>query len=482
MREAQFAFVVILLLLGVLVYVAIHRVSGRKFRFRQIAQTAPVAQHIGENAYPAQTIIDHEERFSQDTLRTPQSIAVPESDQENRTNPTIVSASTQTFSPRQQPSAPAVKTQPTTPGSSAAAAAVTTTEHVAQAQFIELPKTKPETNPAPKRHRTISKPDVDDPFEKINGSSSTAARPLAFEPRERNHDLDSSKKPVPQSPEFEKAAHDSTADFRPPPIKSDFGAGSTRELPSFATPTKKEQVKVPVKEPLKETASFDIAPISPTPALKPTPTPTFTPPKQTHQQANVFAPLKKKASTPAQAFALQETPEAKAIIRKQIAEARPQQLGHRDYRVQTTDSLWSIALDHYGDGRFFRALHEHNIDRIASADRLEPNTMIEIPEVDELIKRYADLCPADKLGADELGENDDLDDELPDVDYDRYQQSMDERFHITQTGDTLFDVARKRLGQASRYLEIFELNRFRIPQDVNHLTPLDPGLRLLLPQ
>ena len=139
-------------------------------------------------------------------------------------------------------------------------------------------------------------------------------------------------------------------------------------------------------------------------------------------------------------------------------------------------------MDQYGDGRFFRALHEHNLDRITSADRLEPNSVIVIPEIDVLINRYPELCPADKLSAISDSSDDDGNNKVAKMDYDLYEKSMDARFHITQRGDTLFDVARQRLGQASRYLEIFELNRFRIPQHANHLTPLRPGLRLLLPE
>ena len=135
-------------------------------------------------------------------------------------------------------------------------------------------------------------------------------------------------------------------------------------------------------------------------------------------------------------------------------------------------------MDHYGDGRFFRALHEHNLGRIASADRLEPNTAIVVPDVDDLLKRYPELCPADKLSDKAVDSVNDTQNAI----YDQYEKKMDRRFHVTQNGDTLFDVARERLGQASRYLEIFELNEFRIPQHANHLTPLDPGLRLLLPE
>ena len=146
------------------------------------------------------------------------------------------------------------------------------------------------------------------------------------------------------------------------------------------------------------------------------------------------------------------------------------------YKVQPSDSLWSISTEKYGDGRFFRALHEHNRDRIGSDDHLQASTVILVPELAELKKRYPSLCPADQLRSE-------VDDEdLLAAEYNNRDQQIKNRFYVTQDGDTLFDVARQKLGQASRYLEIYELNQFRIPEQVNHLTPLEPGLRLLLPE
>jgi len=76
-REAQFAFIVIGLLLCVLVYVAFHRVSGRKFHFRQIAQSAPVAQQVDGVAYPAQAIIEHESKAIPQAFSGIQEMAQP---------------------------------------------------------------------------------------------------------------------------------------------------------------------------------------------------------------------------------------------------------------------------------------------------------------------------------------------------------------------------------------------------------------------
>jgi hypothetical protein len=464
-REAQFAFVVILVLLGVLIYVAFYRVAHKKFHFHQIAQSAPLAQNIEDNTYSA---------------KTPDATArIVEASKANQTNSSpgsasgSASSSSQTLRRPKNPSPPANRPQPvapvaqtinaavviaptpTPPRTSSASSGVAASE-VAQAQFVEAPKPKP--------------------------ASTTVAQP-AFD-------------------------NDASSDFRPPEIKSNFGAGSTRELPSFGAPIKKEPVtNQPITKQLNTKESNTKEPIKKVSAPAPTPPPmgtpkttSITPLLETESKpANdgSFVPPRKTTSNNTSAlshsFNLSQKPKsstAPKTIAQSIAQSppqsipttKPQPLGPNEYQVQATDSLWSIASNHYGDGRFFRALHAHNLGRITSTDQLQPGTAIVIPKIQQLIQRYPDLCPADQLVASVSNAEGDLDDEGPNTDYQRYEKKMDNRFHVTRTGDTLFDVARQRLGQASRYLEIFELNRFRIPQDVNHLTPLNPGLRLLLPE
>ena len=54
--------------------------------------------------------------------------------------------------------------------------------------------------------------------------------------------------------------------------------------------------------------------------------------------------------------------------------------------------------------------------------------------------------------------------------------------YAVREGENLFDIARNELLQASRYLEILELNREHLPEDCTHLTPLPAGLKLRLPE
>lgn len=57
-------------------------------------------------------------------------------------------------------------------------------------------------------------------------------------------------------------------------------------------------------------------------------------------------------------------------------------------------------------------------------------------------------------------------------------RSTPTRSYVVQPGDTLFDIARRELGLASRWPEIYELNRERLGK---RLEQLAPGTSLLLP-
>lgn len=52
------------------------------------------------------------------------------------------------------------------------------------------------------------------------------------------------------------------------------------------------------------------------------------------------------------------------------------------------------------------------------------------------------------------------------------------RTYLVVEGDTLFDIARNELGKASRWIDVYELNRDQLGDDLNVLAP---GSRLVLP-
>ena len=52
------------------------------------------------------------------------------------------------------------------------------------------------------------------------------------------------------------------------------------------------------------------------------------------------------------------------------------------------------------------------------------------------------------------------------------------RTYTVTEGDTLFNIARYELGKASRWVELYELNRDVLGKDFNYFTP---GMKLVLP-
>ena len=131
--------------------------------------------------------------------------------------------------------------------------------------------------------------------------------------------------------------------------------------------------------------------------------------------------------------------------------------------VQPGDSFWTIAQQRYDNGDYFRALYKYNEHKVSDFNLLIPGTQIDTPTKAQLQRQWPELCP--------------MDDGKTTVRLIRSANSI----YVTSPGDTLFEIARQRLGQASRYLEILQRNAARLPAEVNHLTPLLGGLELDLP-
>ena len=146
------------------------------------------------------------------------------------------------------------------------------------------------------------------------------------------------------------------------------------------------------------------------------------------------------------------------------------------YVTKEGDSLWTIAQTIYGDGRYFRALHEMNREKLVRADSIPVGMSLDFSTAEELQKAYPNLCPKPEQTS---ISGDDGDAAATDQALD---DDQDQRYYRTEDGDTLFEIARQRLGQASRHLEIYSLNRFHIRETANHLTPLGGGIQLLMPQ
>jgi nucleoid-associated protein YgaU len=142
--------------------------------------------------------------------------------------------------------------------------------------------------------------------------------------------------------------------------------------------------------------------------------------------------------------------------------------GDGTYEIQPNDSFWSISEKLYGTGAYFQALAEHNRDTVPSQDQLQVGQIIKTPDVAELEQQYAELCPKPehryvarhRAASHRVG-----------------QYSADAIYKVAE-GDTLYRIARYELGNATRWNEIYKLNREVIGEDFNHLRP---GTELVLP-
>jgi len=148
--------------------------------------------------------------------------------------------------------------------------------------------------------------------------------------------------------------------------------------------------------------------------------------------------------------------------------AAPARTEDGKYTVQPNDSFWVISKRLYGTGAYFKALAEHNRDRFSVKDQLAVGDVILAPSREELDEIYPGLCP-------EPAHREVLENRLSNV---SSQRPYGGRTYVVQEGDSLFNIARYELGKASRWVEIYQLNRHLIGSDHDYLPP---GVELVLP-
>ena len=138
------------------------------------------------------------------------------------------------------------------------------------------------------------------------------------------------------------------------------------------------------------------------------------------------------------------------------------------YKVQPNDNYWTISEKVYGSGNYFKAIHEHNRLQHPESDSLSVGEVIEVLSEAELLKRYPALCPKPRAAAPAKSM----------AVQTSAQQRVGGRVYVVEQGDTLFDIARHELGKASRWAEIYDLNRDALGEDFDFL---QPGTELMLP-
>lgn len=141
------------------------------------------------------------------------------------------------------------------------------------------------------------------------------------------------------------------------------------------------------------------------------------------------------------------------------------------YVVQPDDNFWNISQKVYGDGSYYRALFAYNSDRYAHAEDVRAGSVLDVPPAEVLKQRYPEL-----VGGAVGGDGRPTDASLAGG---RPAAAGVSATYTVREGDTLFDIARRQLGKASRWNEIYELNRSVLGENLENLRP---GMQIQLPQ
>lgn len=155
-----------------------------------------------------------------------------------------------------------------------------------------------------------------------------------------------------------------------------------------------------------------------------------------------------------------------------LAPANPISAGRRadgTYVVQTDDNFWSISQRLFGTGGYFQALAKHNANKYPREENLRAGDVILAPSATELERLYPELCPSP-------ARRNPMEDQPRTASVPNRPDGR--RTYLVQEGDTLYDIARRELGKASRWREIYDLNQDLVSK---HWLDLSPGTQILLP-
>ena len=130
--------------------------------------------------------------------------------------------------------------------------------------------------------------------------------------------------------------------------------------------------------------------------------------------------------------------------------------------MQSGDNYWRISKKLYGTGRYFTALARYNKPRIPDARRMRPGMQILVPTRQVLEARYPDLHLKPK-GV-RAGNAKTPQKRLPSG---FFRDAKGDPMYRIGARDTLSGIALRHLGRSSRWIQIRELNRDRLPGAAN---------------
>ena len=449
LREARVGVLVLVLLIGFFAYVVYYRVERFKSQLPQYVLDAPVAKHVEPDSYFRSLDSEAVERPVQQYASQPLQAVPPPPAKEVSVAPTVK----RLVKPVNEPSEPVSKVvmaSATEPAESKYVGDFGVPKKEIELPFVEKPK-----RIVPVKKKTEIDSNANDSKLSDSKAVDNSFLPLGSPPK--SDEFTKSDRPMeddfaPVKAAVPVAAPSFAADFAPLQPRTDRieQSDTTAEVQQLTPPSgnsflptmEAESIEEPIEELLVEDP--EPVPVATNAAAPVARTPVF-------EQPVVSMEVNSRSNQPI---------EVASESGGNAESTNPL----KEYTVQPGDSYWAIAQTVYEDGRLFRALFEHNRSQQVSFENLEPGAVLSTPSPDILLIKYPELCPPDLVRKSSQTKND-----APGV----YQ---------TVDGDTLFGIARDRLGQASRYLEILQLNQEILPRDINHLMTLESGLELKLPR
>jgi nucleoid-associated protein YgaU len=143
------------------------------------------------------------------------------------------------------------------------------------------------------------------------------------------------------------------------------------------------------------------------------------------------------------------------------------------YVVQPQDTFWTISRKKYGTARYFQALAALNKDHVPDPTRMRPGVKVSTPPTEILETRYSQFLPKGSAVEVASGERPAGKSGPPGF----FTSADGKPMYRTGEKDTLSDIAAKHLGRASRWIQVFEMNRDKLTSP----NQVKVGTELVLP-
>jgi nucleoid-associated protein YgaU len=128
------------------------------------------------------------------------------------------------------------------------------------------------------------------------------------------------------------------------------------------------------------------------------------------------------------------------------------------YVVQPQDNFWTISRKKYGTARYFMALAQLNKAHVPDPTRMRPGVRVSTPPTEILETRFAQYLP--KGSAVEVASGERPAGKFGPAGF--FTNADGKPMYRTGEKDTLSDIAARHLGRASRWIQIYEMNRDKL--------------------